>query len=63
MKLQINLAGSWRDILHFEERDLGRVQHHAKFLLKVADGKASMRVADDKNVSISHLEGPDYVWR
>ena len=63
MKLQINLAGSWRDILRFEESDLERVQYHAKFLLKVAGGRTSMRVADDKNVSISHLEGPDYVWR
>ena len=63
MKLQVNLAGSWRDVLHFAGADQGQVEYHAARLLPCAEGRVSMRIADEKNVAIAHLEGPKFEWQ
>ena len=63
MKLQVNLAGSWRDVLSFDIENADSVMFHARALLKGAsNNRVSMRVADDKNVALSHCAAPDFVW-
>lgn len=63
MKLQVNLSGSWRDVLPFHDIDRARIQLHATRLLRRAQGRVSMRIADDKNVAIAHCAAPDFEWQ
>lgn len=50
MKLQVNLAGSWRDVVEFDAADMGRVKPAAESLAGVATNGAKWRLlpkADD----------------
>lgn len=44
MKLQINLAGSWRDVVRFDAADLDRVKPAADVLAGVATNGAKWRL-------------------
>ena len=57
MKLQVNLNGSWRDVIRFRDNDIDAqvIKILGRRLLALAEGRVSMRIADDKNVSIEHL--------
>lgn len=61
-KLQINLAGSWRDVLRFDEVAIYDVRIHARNLAQLADGKPSMRIADESNTCLERLCPPEYKW-
>ena len=63
MKLQVNLAGSWRDVLHFEKENVSYVKDNARDLPIYATGRVSMRLADDKNAAIAHCAAPDFKWK
>lgn len=61
-KLQINLAGSWRDVLRFDEADICNVRIHARNLAALASGNPSMRIADESNTCLERLRAPEYKW-
>lgn len=61
-KLQINLAGSWRDVLRFDEAQIEPVRTHARNLAILADGQPSMRIADESNTCLERLCAPAYKW-
>lgn len=62
-KLQINLNGSWRDVLRFDERATLDVRIHARNLATLAIGEPSMRIADESNTCLEILTAPGYAWR
>lgn len=47
MKLQINLAGSWRDLVTFDAADLDRVKPAAESLAGVTTNGAKWRMLPD----------------
>lgn len=57
MKLQVNLNGSWRDVIKFRNHplDLEVVAVLGRRLVALADNRCSMRIADDQGVSVEHL--------
>lgn len=57
MKLQVNLKGSWRDVIHFTDNDLDAevVKILGRRLLALAQNRCSMRIADDQGVCVEHL--------
>ena len=57
MKLQVNLYGSWRDVIEFGGGDINIevVKILGRRLLALAEGRVSMRIADDHNVEVEHL--------
>lgn len=61
-KLQINLNGSWRDVLRFEEAVIHDVRIHARNLAALAIGAPSMRIADESNNCLELLKAHDYGW-
>jgi len=63
MKLQINLHGSWRDVLTFPEERRTLIETHAAALLANSGDRASMRIANDDNERLAYCKGPDFVWR
>ncbi|WP_153110099.1 hypothetical protein [Propionivibrio limicola] len=63
MKLQINLKGSWRDVLSFDANRQVDVRESAAALLKSSGAKEKMRISTDDNVRIAYCCAPDYQWR
>lgn len=61
MKLQVNLDGSWRDVICFRDHplDLKVVPILARRLLALADNRCAMRIADDQGVCVEHLGETD----
>jgi len=63
MKLQINLAGSWRNVLEFAEPDVEMIKEHGQRLVKLASGKPSLRIATDDNLALAYCSHPEFTWR
>ncbi len=63
MKLQINMAGSWRDVLSFDPVDLDQIKPHARYLLTLSRGKPSMRITEDDNTALFRLRHPEFEWK
>ena len=63
MKLQINLAGSWRNVLSFSDADVELVKEHGQRLVKLAEGRPSLRIATDDNVALAYCSHPEFAWR
>lgn len=63
MKLQINLHGSWRDVLSFPPERQMEIRTHAATLLSLSGMRASMRIATDDNLSLVRCKAPDFTWR
>ena len=63
MKLQINLKGSWRDVLTFPPERQALIETHAAALLADSGSRAAMRLATDDNECLAICKGPDFVWR
>lgn len=61
MKLQVNLKGSWRDVIHFadSEVDAQVVAILGRRLIAMSDIRCAMRLADDDNISIEYLGETD----
>ena len=60
MKLQINTAGAWKNVIEFSEKtpeDLDSVLYHARALLTHGTGHVSMPITDDKHTAILNLDG------
>lgn len=57
MKLQVNLKGSWRDVIHFEDNEIDAqvVAILGRRLIALSDVRCAMRLADDAGVSIEYL--------
>lgn len=55
MKLQVNLKGSWRDIVTFEAERAPEVEDAASSLAR-ASGHSAFRVVDDEGKA-RHLNG------
>ena len=63
MKLQVNLKGSWRDVMCFHEKDEKEVRESAARLSFFSGGKAKFRIADDANTALAYCEAPFFIWR
>ncbi|ARO88139.1 hypothetical protein EBAPG3_010335 [Nitrosospira lacus] len=64
MKLQVNLKGSWRDVLHsFPEKHEPEVRASAGRLAFLAGGKCKFRIADDENRALAYCEAPFFTWK
>jgi hypothetical protein len=55
MKLQINDAGAWRNVMTFRAEDVTPVRFYAAALVSVADGNAKLRILDGSEVT-GHFE-------
>lgn len=62
MKLQVNTSGAWRDVIRFDAADEAFIRQQSANLLRVSDGKASLRIADDQNTATARCIGPDFEW-
>ncbi|MDZ7595850.1 MAG: hypothetical protein U0932_14470 [Thiobacillus sp.] len=62
MKLQVNNTGAWRDVIRFDAGDEAFIRQQAYNLLRLSDGKASMRIADDQNTATARCKGPEFEW-
>jgi len=62
MKLQVNNSGAWRDVIRFDAGDEAYIRLQAANLLRLSDGKASMRIADDQNTATARCIAPEFVW-
>lgn len=63
MRLQVNLKGSWRDVLHsFPAKHEQEVRESAGRLAFLAGGKAKFRIADDENRALAYCEAPFFTW-
>lgn len=63
MKLQVNNTGAWRDVIRFDLRDEASIRQHAATLVRLSDGKATLRIADDQNNATARCSGPEFEWR
>lgn len=63
MKLQVNLRGSWRDVISFDSRDEHEVRSLGGRLAYLSAGHAKMRIADDQNVAQAYCDPPLFTWR
>ena len=66
MKLQINTAGVWKNLIEFDEKTvevIDSVLYHARSLLAHETGRSSMRITDDKHIPKLYLDGPGKSWR
>lgn len=61
MKLQVNLNGSWRDVIHFHDTDLDEevVKILGRRLIALSATRCSMRIADDQGICVEHLGETD----
>ncbi len=62
MKLQVNNTGAWRDVIRFDAKDEATIRQHAATLVRLSDGKASLRIADDQNTATARCVGPEFDW-
>jgi hypothetical protein len=62
MKLQVNNSGAWRDVIRFDAGDEAFIRQQAANLLRLSDGKASLRIADDQNTATARCIAPAFEW-
>ncbi len=63
MRLQVNLKGSWRDVLNFPADHEEAIRASASRLACIAGDQVKFRVADDQNIAVAYLEAPFLSWR
>lgn len=63
MKLQINEAGSWRNVLSFNPEQRTNVEEAAVMLAKAADLNSSLSILDEVGARIAICRAPDYTWK
>lgn len=63
MKLQINTAGAWRDVVKFEPHQLRHVQAATVPLAREVGDRATWRITEDARSAIAYLEAPSFHWR
>lgn len=63
MKLQINDAGSWRQVSNFNAFDEHAVREQSAKLLAIVNERASLRILDDTGAVRAYCKAPDYSWR
>lgn len=63
MKLQVNTAGAWKDVLIFEAKDEKDLRQHAARLSFFSGGRSKFRIADARNVALTYCEPPMFEWR
>lgn len=62
MKLQINDAGSWRQILNFDQSVAEQVCERAVGLVAVVNERAKLRILDDEGSVRAYCDGPHFTW-
>lgn len=62
MKLQVNNSGAWRDVIRFDAGDEAFIRQQAATLVRLSDGKSSLRIADDQNNATARCIGPEFEW-
>ncbi len=63
MKLQINLHGSWRDVMSFSVEKAQYVRYYAGTLSMLADKPARLRIVMPDGLEVTDYYEPGQGWR
>lgn len=62
MKLQVNVRGSWRNVVEFDPARLKAVMEGVKPLARVLGERPTWRISEDGRAALFYLQGPDFKW-
>lgn len=63
MKLQVNTAGAWEDVLIFEAKDEKEMRQIGSRQAYLSGGRSKFRIADASNAPLAYCDPPMFEWR
>lgn len=62
MKLQVNTAGAWKDVLTFQAENEAEVREHVARLALLSGGRSTFRIVGGMGVALAHCTPPLFKW-